>query len=298
MKRLTLVLGLIVLAVALILLATRPASLAPGVLPMHNADVANGELVFHAGGCASCHTSAEQRSEPALLGGGLSLHTPFGEFRVPNISPHPSSGIGGWSTLDFANAMLSGVSPDGRHYYPAFPYGSYTHMSLADLMDLKAYLDTLPEVDRKVGDHNLTFPWNIRAGIGLWKLFNLNSAYVTAVAQGDTQLERGRYLVEGLGHCAECHTPRDWTGGLDTSRWFGGARNPSGEGNVPNITAGKSGLNDWSQSDIEYYLESGFTPDFDTVGGSMVEVQENMALLPAADRAAIAAYLKYIPALD
>jgi mono/diheme cytochrome c family protein len=226
------------------------------------------------------------------------MDTSFGIFRAPNISPHPASGIGHWSVSDFVNAMKQGVSPDGRHYYPAFPYASYSRMKIGDLMDLKAYLDTLPEVDLQSEDHSLKFPWNIRAGLGLWKQLNLDPEFVISVAGDSGQLQRGRYLVEGPGHCGECHTSRDWTGGLDNDRWLAGAVNLDGEGRVPNITPHESGIAGWSQSDIEYYLESGFTPDFDTVGGSMVPVQENMARLSGEDREAIAAYLKSLPALD
>ena len=168
-------------------------------------------------------------------------------------------------------------------------------MSFEDLIDLKTYLDTLPSADKQNQDHDLNFPWNIRAGIGLWKLKNLDPAFVISVPAEDELLERGRYLVEGPGHCGECHTPRDWTGGLDNNRWLSGAANPDGEGKVPDITPAGKGVSDWSQSDIAYYLESGFTPDFDTAGGTMVEVQENMARLPKDDLAAIAAYLKAIP---
>lgn len=292
------VLGLIGLACVLPLLMTRPVTLPDGALPIHRSDASNGEYLFHAGGCASCHSSTENRSEPALLGGGLEMNTEFGVFVVPNISPHPSRGIGYWTTLQFANAMLMGTSPAGRHYYPAFPYASYSRMSFGDLMDLKAYLDTLPAVETDPGNHRLKFPFNIRAGIGLWKVFNLKPAFVIPVSAGEAQLTRGRYLVEGAGHCGECHTPRNLSGGLNNKRWMAGAPNPDGEGKVPNITPHKNGLSEWSQSDIAYYLESGFTPDFDTVGGSMVEVQENMAELRKEDREAIAAYLKYIPPLD
>jgi len=298
MKRLAITLGLLALVVFLVLWVTRPHGLATGTLPRHSADASNGQRLFHAGGCASCHSSTGDHSEPAVLGGGLEMDTPFGLFRVPNISPHPSSGIGRWTMLDFINAMQRGVSPDHRHYYPAFPYASYSRMSLEDVMDLKSYLDTLPMAENRSEDHSLKFPWNIRAGIGLWKLVNLKPAFVISVPADDGQLMRGRYLVEGPGHCGECHTPRNWTGGLDNSNWLGGAPNPDGEGKVPNITPRKNGLGGWSQSDIEYYLASGFTPDFDTVGGSMVKVQENMARLPEEDRVAIAAYLKSIPPLD
>lgn len=298
MKRLAITLGLIALAGVLVLLITRPSGLSADDLPIHVADVSNGERLFHAGGCASCHASAKTESEAPLLGGGLAMKTPFGTFSVPNISPHPSRGIGHWSLLDFVNAMHMGTSPDGRHYYPAFPYASYVRMSFEDLADLKSYLDTLPEAEDRNEDHKLGFPWNVRAGIGLWKLLNLNSEAVVSVPLENGLLLRGRYLVEGPGHCGECHTPRNWSGGLNKDRWLAGAPNPDGEGKVSNITPGKNGLAAWSQGDIEYYLESGLDPDFDTVGGSMVEVQENLSRLPAEDREAIAAYLKSTPPLE
>ena len=298
MKRLVIALMLITASVVLALFATRPVSLPLEALPQHEPDPANGQILFNAGGCASCHASVSGASELILLGGGLEMETPFGLFRVPNISPHPSSGIGSWTMLDFVNAMYLGVSPDRRHYYPAFPYTSYSRMSFEDLMDLKSFLDTLPVLDKVPAGHNLKFPWNVRAGIGLWKLVNLDPSFITPGGGENSLLERGRYLVEGPGHCGECHTPRDWTGALDKTRWLAGAPSPAGEGRVPNITAHKNGLSDWDESDIEYYLASGFTPDFDTVGGSMVKVQENMALLSAEDRAAIAAYLKSIQPLD
>jgi mono/diheme cytochrome c family protein len=298
MKRFVIIVGVIASLTILMLFATRPAVLTAGELPRHKANESNGERMFNAGGCASCHSSTEDPSQPPLLGGGLAMNTPFGVFRAPNISTDPASGIGHWSLLDFVNAMQKGTSPDGRHYYPAFPYASYSRMSLEDLVDLKAYLDTLPAVDTQNEGHSLKFPWNIRAGIGFWKIINLDSTAVISVPLDDEKLVRGRYLVEGPGHCGECHTSRDWTGGMDKGRWLAGAPNPDGEGKVSNITPHENGLAGWSEGDIDYYLESGFTPDFDTVGGSMVEVQENMARLPAEDRAAIAAYLKNIPPLE
>lgn len=297
MKRLAIILGLVALAGILSLVVTRPSGLPADALPTHIADISNGASLFHAGGCASCHSSENAEPGAPVLGGGLEMDTPFGTFRVPNISPHATQGIGDWTLLDFVNAMHMGASPDGRHYYPAFPYASYVRMSLEDLADLKAYLDTLPESDRRNEQHELKFPWNVRAGIGLWKILNLDSAAVVSVPSEDDLLKRGRYLVEGPGHCGECHTPRNWSGGLDNGRWLAGAANPDGEGTIPNITPDEKGLADWSQGDVEYYLESGLTPDYDTVGGSMVKVQENMARLSKDDRAAIAAYLKAIPAL-
>lgn len=255
----------------------------------HSADLANGELLFHAGGCASCHGEALQ--------GGLEMKTDFGTFLVPNISPDLEFGIGGWSGNDFLNAMKFGRAPEGHYYYPAFPYTSYSRASAADLLDLKAYLDSLPASRNPVAGHDTQFPWSIRRGIGLWNLLYLDDGPVVDLPAQDEQLMRGRYLVEALGHCAECHTPRGPFGGLDTSQWLAGGPNPDGDGKVPNITPHEDGIGGWSEQDIAYYLESGFTPDYDVVGGSMAEVQENTARLSDPDRAAIAAYLKAIPAL-
>ena len=276
---------LLALAAALYWL-TRPASIDPAGLPEHAPDAANGELLFHAGGCAACHGED--------LAGGLELATAFGVFRVPNISPHPELGIGGWSAADFVNAMRNGVAPDGRHYYPAFPYTSYARMHAKDLLDLKAWLDGFESSANVAGSHELGFPWNIRRGVGLWKLRYLDPRLVVEVEENETA-RRGRYLVEAVGHCGECHTPRDRFGGPIRDGWLAGAPSPDGEGRVPNITPHADGLADWSARDIVRYLKSGFTPEYDTAGGSMAEVQENLARLPQADLEAIAEYLVTVP---
>lgn len=256
-------------------------------------DAAEGERIFWAGGCASCHAAPGAEGDARLsLPGGLQLKTGFGAFVAPNISSHPTDGIGAWDIGDFANAMQRGVSPDGRHYYPAFPYASYARMTPDDVSDLFAFLKTVPAVEGKAPETRLGFPFNIRRGIGLWKLAHLDPAPVVPVEGASADVLRGRYLVEGPGHCGECHTPRDVSGGLKTGEWLAGAVAAEGEGVVPNITP--EGLS-WSATDIAYYLETGFTPDFDSVGGAMVDVQKNMAKLPSEDRAAIAAYLTAIP---
>jgi len=282
---------------------TAPQTISPDDLPAHEPDVVAGESVFWAGGCASCHATPvdgkrAKGDDKLLLGGGLELGTPYGIFRAPNISPHAIDGIGGWSMIDFVNAMQRGVSPDGRHLYPSFPYTSYVRMTVEDVMNLRAFLDTLPAVAGRPPGHELAFPWSLRRGIGLWKRRYLHSGPVVDLAGASPEVERGRYLVEGPGHCGECHTPRDRFGGLDTSRWLAGAPNPEGRGRVPNITSAGKDVSDWSAADIAYYLESGFTPEFDTVGSSMVAVQENLAKLAKDDRDAIAAYLKAVPARD
>lgn len=281
---------------------TAPSGFSESKLPDHVPDAVAGERIFWAGGCASCHArpvngKRAKGPDKLLLGGGMELESPYGVFRVPNISPH-ADGIGGWSMLEFVNAMQQGVSPTGKHYYPSFPYTSYAKAATSDVMDLKAYLDTLPEIAGHSEDHSLSLPWSIRRGIGAWKRLYLDAAPVKVSTAGDPLVERGRELVEGLGHCGECHTPRGRSGGLLDDRWLGGAASPEGKGRIPNITPGGESIASWTVSDIAYYLESGFTPEFDTVGGTMVAVQENMAHLTSADREAIAAYLKSVPAID
>ncbi len=293
--------GVIVIAMLVAWWITAPMTMAEQDLPAHEADAIAGQRIFWAGGCASCHASLvdgkRAKGEDRMrLGGGLELETPFGVYPVPNISPHAEDGIGQWSTLDFVNAMQQGVSPDGRHYYPAFPYTSYARMRTEDVIDLKAFLDTLPAVEGRVAGPDLGFPWSVRRGIGAWKRRYLDSSAVMDIEPANELVARGRELVEGAGHCGECHTARDRFGGLDRARWLAGAPNPEGRGQVPDLTPASKNVSGWSANDIAYYLESGFTPDFDTVGGTMVAVQENMAMLPAEDRAAIAAYLKALPA--
>lgn len=293
------VLGLIIAA----WLLSMPLPMVSTDLPDHTPNLASGERQFWAGGCASCHASpvsGERASGEAklLLGGGVELDTPYGIYRTPNISTHANDGIGAWSMLEFANAMLRGVSPKGKHYYPSFPYSSYAKMSLEEVIDLKAYLDTLPSVSGQITDHDISFPWNIRRGIGFWKHRYLSSAPVVVSAELDSELERGRLLVEAAGHCGECHTPRDQFGGMQTEYWLSGAPNPEGKGRIPNITPASKSIGGWSVDDLSYYFESGFTPDFDTVGGTMVAVQENLAKLSSEDREAIAAYLKNAPPVD
>jgi mono/diheme cytochrome c family protein len=295
-KRFATVLLVLGAVAATVLFLTRPRPVDISTLAAYEADSVNGERLFHAGGCVSCHGSEADDTGAVQLGGGLAMESPYGVFHVPNISPDPDNGIGGWTLQDFVSAMKAGASPDGRHYYPAFPYASYARMSLEDLADLKAYVDTLPSVPSENVAHELAFPWNIRAGIGAWKLLNLDPVPVVTNLPDDPIVLRGRYLVEGPGHCGECHTPRDRLGGLMLERWLAGAPDPEGEGRVPDITP--AGLGGWSRGDIAYYLSSGFTPDFDTVGGSMARVQKNMAKLPEEDLQAIAAYLQAIPAVE
>lgn len=300
MKRLALGLGVAAIAgagIAWALTAPRPvnADRLEAIAAM-DGDAAAGETLFWAGGCASCHAAPGADGDARLvLSGGVRLASDFGTFIAPNISPDPDAGIGGWSIADFANAMLAGVSPEGQHYYPAFPYTSYTRMTGRDIADLFAFLKTLPESQVASLPHEVGFPFNIRRSLGGWKLLFFTDQPRVALSGDDALIERGQYLVEGPGHCGECHTPRNPIGGFAGNAWLSGAQNPEGEGVIPNLTPGGKSISGWSASDIAYYLESGFTPDFDSVGGSMVDVQKNMAKLTGGDRDAIAAYLKALP---
>ena len=276
---------------------TTPRMLGPGDLPAHKPDLANGEEMFWAGGCESCHAAEGATGKEALkLGGGQALKTAFGTFHAPNISPDPKYGIGRWSTLDFVNAMKFGIAPGGRHLYPAFPYTSYQHMRVEDLIDLKAFLDTLPKVATPSKPHDLPFPLTIRRGIGLWQLFYVDGRTFVPDPGKSAEWNRGAYLVEGPAHCSECHTPRNWIGGPDLSRAFGGGPAPEGKGKVPNITP--AGLKGWSEADIVTLLATGFKPSFDSVGSTMAAVVRNTARLSAADQKAIAAYIASLPPVE
>ncbi len=255
-------------------------------------DAQAGERVFLAAGCASCHTAPDAEDDgPPVLAGGQRFATSFGTFVAPNISPDPEHGIGAWSDYDIVNAVMRGVSPDGRHYYPALPYAAYNKADPAEMMNLVAYLRTLPASDTPSSAHELGFPFNIRRSLGFWKLLYLRDDWVLQDAP-TPELQRGRELVEALAHCGECHTPRNALGGLETGAWLTGAANPSGEGRIPGIAPGTL---DWSDGDIAAYLTTGLTPDYDSAGGEMVAVIDKLAQLPPEDIDAIVSYLNAVP---
>ncbi len=233
--------------------------------PAYTPNPANGQTAFNAGGCSSCHAVPAQ-PDRLRLGGGLAIPSPFGTFYAPNISPDPVDGIGRWSEADFVGAVTRGISPTGFHYFPAFPYASYQHAKVDDVRDLFAYLKTLSPVSGKVRDHDVPFPFNVRRNIGIWKLIFMDGKPLMPDAAHSPQWNRGAYLVNSLGHCAECITQK--------------------------------GLTEWSAKDIAYFLETGQTPDGDTAGGAMVRVIKNTSQLTPEDRAAIAEYVKSLPPVD
>lgn len=286
-------LGIGLIGLALGWVISRPPAMPPTLAALQG-DAEAGRIIFAAAGCASCHVAQNaEASETPLLTGGHAFATDFGTFYAPNISPHPESGIGGWTDAQIIHAIQAGVSPDGRYYYPAFPNHAYALADPQDIADLVAHLRRLPEDATASKPHDVSFPFSIRRGLWLWRTMFAPKDWV---GPADTpQIERGRYLAEALGHCSECHTPRNALGGLDRTRWMAGAPLPTGKGKVPNLTPAAL---DWSETDIAEYLRSGFTPEYDVAGGDMVDVIANTSQLSDEDRAAIAAYLKALPAVE
>lgn len=273
---------------------TAPERLAASELEGVTGDAELGRVAFAAAGCAGCHVApGAEAVEAPVLAGGKRFVTAFGTFVAPNISPS-AEGVGEWSDAEIINAVMRGVSPEGQHYYPAFPWNAYWKADVQDVADLVAYLRTLPPSDVASLPHEVPFPFSIRRAVGAWKLLFLQDAWVV---DGDLPDEeaRGRYLVEALAHCGECHTPRNALGGLRTGAWLSGAPDPAGEGRIPAIDPGSLS---WSEAEIAAMLATGFTPDFDVVGGEMAVVVRHTSQLPASDLAAIAAYLKAVPPVE
>lgn len=290
------VFALVGLAGFWVLTDPRVVSPAPEIGTLPAADIDNGRVLFAAGGCASCHATPGQEDR-TRLGGGLALESPFGTFHAPNISPHTRDGIGNWGVKDFVDAMATGTSPSGQHYYPSFPYTSYRLMPPRALADLFAYIRTLPQVEGRAPDHDLRFPFNIRRIVGGWKLLFFDGTPFRPDPTKNAEWNRGAYLVNGPGHCAECHSTRNVLGAIVQATRFAGGPDPEGKGTVPNITQSEDALGKWSKDEIAELLKTGFTPSFDSVGGSMAAVIRNTSQLPDADRLAMAEYLKSLPAV-
>jgi mono/diheme cytochrome c family protein len=292
---------LLLLAAAAVILAlgafwvlTIPQTVPAAALGPHRADIGNGKTLFYVGGCSSCHRSYGEK-DPVKLGGGMALHSPFGTFYPPNISPDRKDGLGAWSEADFVTAMAKGTSPAGEHLYPAFPYTSYQRMTFNDLRDLFAFLKTLPPVQGHAPEHELSFPFNIRRLVGGWKLLFLDGLPFQPDPQKPDDWNRGAYLVNAPGHCAECHSPRNFLGAIKSSLRFSGGLSPDGEDWVPNITQLKLGK--WSEKDFVEMLVTGMTPD-DRVAGPMAEVVRNTAQLTGDDRSAMAVFIKSLPPIE
>ena len=256
-------------------------------------DAKRGEYLVKAGGCVGCHT--ENKKEAVPFAGGRALQTPFGTFYGPNITPHPQAGIGRWTEADFIRAMREGNGPGGTHYFPAFPYPSFTRIADGDLRDLFAYLRTLPPDPRPTRPHDLRFPFGFRFTLAGWKwLFFTPGAFVPD-PKASAEVNRGAYLVQALAHCGECHTPRNFLGGPKRDRFLAGGKGPEGK-NIPNLTPTR--LKKWSDGELKEFFTTGLTPDGDVPAEAMAEVINNTtSKLTPADLAAIIAYLRTLPPL-
>jgi mono/diheme cytochrome c family protein len=264
-------------------------------------DAERGRRVLAATGGCTCHTNYPGEGEDApALAGGRAMETPFGVYYSTNITPDRETGIGDWSDEDFIRAMREGLSPEGEHYFPVFPYTSFAGLTEEDLVDLKAHLFSLPAVRRENRAPDAGIPFRWRWTIGGWKWVNFDPQSIEDDPAQSEAWNRGRYLVHAAAHCGECHTPRTLSGGLDTSMWLAGSREgPEGE-LAPNITPdSQTGIGGWSTPDLVWYLETGLKPDGDDTQGLMSEVIEHgYSHLPASELKAIAEYLRSLPAIE
>jgi len=257
-------------------------------------EIERGKYIFDLAGCVGCHT--DKKSNGPILGGGRKFETEFGTFYSPNITPDMNSGIGKWTFTDFARAMRDGISPDGLNYYPSFPYTSYNKIIDDDLKALWSYLRSIPAVAQTNTPHDLTPPFNWRFLISIWKLLNFDQDPFAPKPEKTDTWKRGRYIIEALSHCRECHTPRNIIGGMNMDMDYAGtAKNPEGIA-VPNITPEReTGIGKWTKSDIDMLLTMGMLPNADFVGGVMAEsISHSTSKMTPADRAAVIEYLEQI----
>jgi mono/diheme cytochrome c family protein len=271
---------------------TRPDPLPASAIPSRVPDLANGEVMFHAGSCFACHKPPEGSGRAALPSGGSPFKTPIGVFYPQNLTPDPDTGIGRWSLADFLNAMTRGLSPDGRHYFPAFPYMAYRAMKLADLVDLRAYLMSLPAVRAEAPRHRVPLLALARRAVGLWKRLAFAQAPYAARAGGSASWRRGAYLVNAPGHCGECHTPKNLLMIEKLSSYMAGGPHPGGEGKVPSLRGLVARRKYKDAADLKLALQNGEELGYENLSsGGMGAIQSNLALLPEPDLRAICDYL-------
>jgi mono/diheme cytochrome c family protein len=254
--------------------------------------IARGAYLVNAGGCVSCHLAVNDdgSTDSTVLSGGHALVTDFGTFYAPNITPDVHTGIGNWRAQDFLRALQHGRSPEGSFYFPAFPYRSYAGLNDQDVLDIGAYLLSLDPVNNAVPEHETPW-WLSRFALVGWNLLaDLTGGKEPELISGQEDsllIERGAYLARNLGHCGECHTPRNGLGISQLAREFSGAQ--IGEDKIEAID--RAALEDWDRSSFDLFLLLGMKPDSDFVGGDMSDVIEhNTSRLTDADRLALAAF--------
>jgi mono/diheme cytochrome c family protein len=278
------------LAAALLFIAT-------GVLPLRAADEASvkrGEVLFNTADCTACHTDVKGGGQS--LAGGRPLDTPFGRFYGPNITADKQYGIGAWSEAEFRRALREGRGRNGEYLFPVFPYPAFTGMSDQDIADLYAYLQSRSAVAQPDRPHEVGFPFSWRFLQVFWRTLFFTEGPLQPIAGQGAEWNRGRYLAEAVAHCGQCHTPRNFLGGLKQGQAFAGnPQGPDGQ-KAPNITPdADTGIGKWSVDDIAMILKTGQTPDFDFVGSGMAEVVKGTSELTDDDRRAIAIYVKSLP---
>jgi mono/diheme cytochrome c family protein len=273
--------------------AAAAALLCTATIASADGDAKRGQYLAQAGGCMACHT--EDKKDAIPYAGGRPLKSPFGTFYGPNITPDTQSGIGRWTENDFIRAMRHGERPDGADYFPAFPYPSFTRIADADLRDLWAYLRMLKPSSRASQPHDLRFPFGWRLLVTAWKWLYFTPGPFAGVAGLPPTVNRGAYLVQALGHCGECHTPRNFLGGPQRNRFLAGGKGLSDK-RMPNLTPTR--LKKWSDGELKEFLQTGATPDGDAADAMMDEVIRNTtSRLTAEDLAALIAYLRSLPPL-
>ena len=262
-------------------------------------DASKGQYILTAAGCIGCHTTKGNLKKGVLMSGGRALKTPFGIYYSPNITPDPKQGIGEWTEANFIESLRHGKNPKGEHYLPVFPYTSFTQMTDDDMRDLWAYMKTVPAIADPNIPHTAPAIFQMRFTVGPWKMINFKSGAYTPRKDKSAEWNRGAYLVNALGHCGECHTPRNLMGGLKNDMYMAGDKNgPDGE-IMPNITSHKkTGIGNWSIDDLESLFTLGMLPDGDFVGGGMAEVVENLGNLTSEDQKAIISYLISVKAIE
>ena len=256
-------------------------------------DAKRGEYLSKAAGCVGCHTETRQGAEP--YAGGRALKTAFGTFYGPNITPHADAGIGRWSFDDFVHAMREGVRPDGANLFPSFPYPSFTKISDEDLRDLWAYLRSLKPSAQPSKPHELGLLYRSRTAVGGWKKLFFTPGAMKPDAAQSAPVNRGAYLVQALGHCGECHTPRNALGGPKSDRFLAGAKLADGA-TASNLTPTR--LKRYSDAELKEIMQSGIYPDGDVIGETMSEVVKNTtSQLTPQDVDALIAYLRSLAPL-
>ena len=286
------------LALLAFLILTRPRAFETGPLPPASADLANGELVFRVGGCLACHAApaGTPGAERALPTGGTPLPTPVGTFYPGNLTPDRETGLGGWTEAEFLTAMVHGVSPDRRHYFPAFPYRAYAVARSEDLRDLWAYLRQLPAVRAPGRAAEIRLLPLARRTVGLWKRLAGDPRPPAADPAQSAAWNRGAYLVHGPGHCGECHTPRNLLRIRDERRALAGGAHPAGEGKVPSLRGLVARHRYKDAAELALALQFGETLGYDKLAsGGMGAIQTELSQLPPAEPRAIAEYLVSLP---